>query len=222
MGATASRVDEAAILARVYSLQKDTTGWPSVIHEFLQAVPPGTTLRIKDRRVLEMVLTLCEQEMLRMGLCERSPAESEDMAMLIDATGRLLSARGLYAHLPRFSLRGFVDAARPSPNNALVPPLLQYFMTVVHFSGVTCADDERLERAAKLHFEACGGVDLILELLCHFGAVDGPPVDNPPGTARLILHYTLQILQSLMLVHVATTEYSTLTKRVRWSQTGGL
>ena len=113
----------------------------------------AAAVRCRDRRVLEMVMTLSEQELLRMGLCERSEVEAQEVAMLIDATGRLLSARGLYLLLPRYSLRGFVDAARPSADNALVPPLLQFFMTAVHLSGVTSSDDERMERASKLHFE---------------------------------------------------------------------
>ena len=47
MGGTASRVDEAAIVAQVHGLQKDSSGWPQVIREFLELVPPGTPLRIR-------------------------------------------------------------------------------------------------------------------------------------------------------------------------------
>eukprot|EP00966_Prymnesium_polylepis_P050143 1160791-Prymnesium_polylepis.2 len=77
------------------------------------------------------------------------------MAMLVDATGRLLGAKGLYAQLPRYPLASFVDAARPAVGNTLTAPVLQFFMAVVHLSGISSAEDEKLERACKMHFEAC-------------------------------------------------------------------
>ena len=105
MGAAQSAKVEASILSKVQKLKTNREGWQSVIEEFLTLVPAtGAPLRCRDRRVLEVVLQLCAEEL-------RDPQPT--VTPLLEATRRLLGARGLYALLPKFSIACLVDAAQP-------------------------------------------------------------------------------------------------------------
>ena len=64
MGAAQSAKVEASILSKVQKLKTNREGWQSVIEEFLTLVPAtGAPLRCRDRRVLEVVLQLCAEEL---------------------------------------------------------------------------------------------------------------------------------------------------------------
>ena len=217
---------EEAILARLQRLQKDSRDWPSAIAELLEVVPSGTRLRCKDRRVLEVILSLCNVE-----LHPLRRAGPEKTVPLLRATSRLLGARGLYALLPKYSLQCFMQvfhhqrpqAGRLSGGGGAPPPsyaqppviaaLLRLFLRIVEPASES-ADDEKAERANKLHFETNGGVDCLAALVESFG----------PGP-RQFLHVevaclALQLAESLLVTRAHTSDYSLVRHPVQHGRRG--
>ena len=113
------RVESAiqGLLVRVAKLQKDAREWPRVLAEFLDLVPEGHRFCCKDRRVLEVALSLCDAELNPQG-----SADAGRVILLLRATQRLLGARGLYSLLPKYSLRCFMRCFMPQPR-AAAPPI---------------------------------------------------------------------------------------------------
>lgn len=201
MGVGASAQEEA-ISARVLSLQRDTSNWPHLLSEFVSLVPPGAPLRCKHPRILQVVLTLCADQLTS------SPHPST--SLLIDAATRLLGAKSLYAHIPRIPLRPLFDLAATA-DASLLPSLLGLLLAIIHPTGIASSGDEKLERANKLHFDRSGGVELVLATLDRFSWPNEP---HDAEAHTRIVTLSLQLLQSLLVIRSVTTEYATLVKLV--------
>ena len=205
---------EEALLARVAKLQKDSREWPRVLADFLELVPEGHRLRCKDRRVLEVVLSLCNSELNSQG-----NVDADRVILLLRATQRLLGARGLYSLLPKYSLQCFMQVFMPRPQadsstRAAAPPiyaqpaifaaLLRLFLGLVEPASES-TDDEKAERSNKVHFDSNSGVDCLAALIESFGC--GP---------RQFLHVevaclALRLVESLLLTRARTTDYGLTT-----------
>ena len=73
-----------SLVGRLLALGRDSRGWQDAVADILRAVPPGEQLaRCKDRRVLEVMLSLCEAQLLPY------PGETRGVCLLLRATARL-------------------------------------------------------------------------------------------------------------------------------------
>ncbi len=216
-----------AIIAKVLRLSSDTRGWAEVIEELLATLSPSTPLRCKDKRVLEVVLSLAEAQLLPY------PGPVRDVSNLLRATTRILErARGLYALLPKFSIdflfRSFNGLLRGEPDTArLLAEMLAVCVAVVNLRDADGADDDKLERAARSHFHAEGGTASIFELLAastvyEAAAAAGAAAsrsalttaaaaatNNPlDGLTDVVPLLALRVLEALLLVRPTNTEYA--------------
>ena len=142
-------------------------------------------------------------------------AEPERAILLLRATSRLLlAARGLYSMLTKYSLQCFLQVFHhqrtqdePSAAHPIYahPPvftaLLRLFLSIIEPVSES-AEEERAERANKLHFDANGGVDCLAALIESFGS--GPRHFLHVEVASL----ALQLAESILVTREGTSDYT--------------
>ena len=229
-----SERESDAIVARVLRLGSDPRGgWAETIEELLATLPPETPLRCKDKRVLDVMFSLAEAQLLPY------PGPVRDVSNLLRATTRIIEcARGLYALLPKFSLdflfRSASGLLRGEPDTArLLAEMLAVCIAIVNLCGASGAEDDKLERAARSHFHAEGGTASVFELLAAstvyevsetrlrsatagaiasrsaLASAAAAATNNPfDGLTDVVPLLALRVLEALLLVRPANTEYA--------------
>ena len=200
-------------LAKVIALQRDPRGWQEVVAQLLLLEPALLAKCCKDRRTAEVLLNLCESQLLPY------PAVGAATVDLLRATALVLQTRVgssaakisidfLYA-----SARGIMKEVTSSESTlslaeaaALIDGHLSIFLAIVDHSTadlpgtVLLAEDERAERANRSSFFSAGGLMVIFEVLA-------------AGEARLgdrAIAHAVQVLYVLLTVRPDRTEYPVL------------
>ena len=134
-----------AVLARLQRVARDY----SAVSEVVAEVERSSLSLLSDKRILEMMLCLCETELA---------CPSPSIGPLLSATARLLGARGLYALLPRHPLQPLLRGCLPPPHGVAsavgegptrLGALLDLVLAIVRLPDASGDADEKLERAAR-------------------------------------------------------------------------
>ena len=222
------------LCSRLSGLTKDPRGWQEVMLLVLRLVPEDTALAgLKDRRVLEMLLSLCEANLLPY------PSLDDGTQHLLQATRRLLATRPLYAHLSRFPLAFFAaaatlllraatqdedawvaasrantddsDAIKPTTAWALLVELVGVLLAAVQLpvvdNAAASSEDARLEAAGRSHVEAAGLLATTFEVLAAGTAASKAANDAIRALADEAVGRALNVLHALLVARPEHTDY---------------
>ena len=188
-----------AVLARLQRVARDY----SAVSEVVAEVERSSLSLLSDKRILEMMLCLCETELA---------CPSPSIGPLLSATARLLGARGLYALLPRHPLQPLLRGCLPPPHGVAsavgegptrLGALLDLVLAIVRLPDASGDADEKLERAARAHFHLCGGAAALASLVGSLGTA----APRLRSLRREVGEPLLEILVSLLSTREASTEY---------------
>ena len=208
----------ALLLSRVAGLARDPRGWQEVAKAFIQLPPDANLSSLKDKRLLETLLSLCEAQLLPY------PALNAATFDLLHATKRLVATRPLHAHVAKFSLGFFATAAASllrattsaddgaasvSPHDAwrLLVAIVGVLETVADLPGASASssEDARLETSGRTQLEASGVLPTIFNVLA--AASRAARAMGPDPLLQAATTSALHIMHALLVQRHDHTEY---------------